>query len=217
MIPTDFSIIRRTTGLVDVLFKKQAGVKGYKLQGSPQFDGSPAFVDLFTADIGSGYLDPAVDRRGLHAVPEQNFVRAAFNPTTFNGAAGIQDSAQFWLRFVPVDFSGTPGTAQPPVLVLTPAQANGTARVVVAGDAPLAASVDLGLKFYLARRMKDIVIRNTSGGTLFVAFEENSAELAIPVNTTYTGYSSAQSMVSVRATGSIASFDLSCTVAQGTV
>lgn len=215
MTPTDFSIIRRTTGIVDVLFKKQAGIDGYRLQGSPQFDGSPAFVDLFTADIQTGYLDSTVDRRGIHYVPEQNSVRAVFNPTTFLGAAGIQDSAQFWLRFIPVT-AGTPGTAQPPVLVLTPSQSNGTARVVVSGSAPVAASVDLGLKFYLARRMRDIVIRNISGGVLFVAFEENSAELEIPTGGSYTGYTSAQSLVSVRATGSQANFDLSCTVAQGT-
>src|SRR3569832_543679 len=102
MATPSFSVPYRAPHIVDLLIPKIVGTDGYRIKASPQFDGTPSFVTLFTASIGAGYLDPADEQRKHHTKPERNRVRCTFDPDTFNGSAAIADSSQFWLVFTPV-------------------------------------------------------------------------------------------------------------------
>lgn len=211
-----FSVAYRSVGIVDVVIPKQTAVAGYRLKASTQFDGTPAFVTLLTASIGAGYLDPAVNRMKLHTMPGTDHVRAVFNPQTFNGTAGITDSAPFWLRYTPVDSSNVEGADGVPTLVLAPAQLQGTGRVVIAGTAPAAATVAGSLELCLGRRVTNMVIQNTGAVPLFVAFATGGAEVSIAAAASYSFVQSAQSTLLVRGSGGTTDFSASFTVAQGT-
>lgn len=218
MATPNFSVAYRAPHIVDLLIPKIAGTDGYRIKGSPQFDGSPAFVSLFTASIGAGHLDPAVDRRRLHAMPGMNRVRAVFDPDTFTGSAAIADAAQFWLVFQPV-VNGVGGTDSDPVLVLTPSQFNGTEPIVIQGSAPNAANLSGSLSICLGRRMTGFTFKNNDAtNSLFVAFNRGAQELEVPGGATaarhaFVGTGSTSNLF-VRGNGGAVSFCADFTVAQ---
>lgn len=217
MTTQDFSVAYRAPGIVDTLIPRVTGRVGYRLKASPQFDGSPAFVQLFEMPSDRGYLDPAVDRRKLHTMPGQGHIRAVFDPDTFATgqpiAAGLDDTRQFWMRFQPVDGGGA-GADGDPILILTPSQHNGQSRIVIAGDAPNAANVGGSLTLCLSRRMKNFTIRNHSGSNaLFVAFNSAGPETQVASNTSWTFFGGAESTLVVRGGGAIVNFSADFTVA----
>jgi hypothetical protein len=165
---------------------------------------------------GQGYLDPAVDQRKLHAMPGQGHIRAVFNPDTFGAGdtidAGLLDTSQFWMKFQPVD-SGVAGTESAPVLILTPSQHNGQSRIVIAGDAPNAASIAGSLVLCLGRRMHDFTIRNHGANALFVAFNAAGPETQIAAGAFTVFRSGAESTLVVRGGGAIVNFSADFTVA----
>lgn len=179
----NFTVAYRAPGVVDLLIPKQVGVDGYRINASLQFDGSPAFVTLFTVSNGAGYLDPTVNRSKLSYMPGTNRVRATFNPATYGSGqtidAGLLDTAQFWLTLQPV-VGGVPGTPSAPALVLSPAQIRGTERVVIAGSAPVAADSTGSLALFLGRRMTGFNFANTdTANPLFVGYGVGSPEMQV--------------------------------------
>lgn len=218
MSTLDFSVAYRAPGIVDVLMPKQQDVAGYKLSASPQFDGSPAFVDIITASIGAGYLDPSVPRGRLHNMPGTNKVRAVFNPDTFSAGqpidAGISDVVQFWMRFTPIDSADVEGADSDPVLILTPSQKQGTDRIAIAGTAPVAADVGGSLQLCLGRRMTNIVIQNNGSNPVFVAFNPGSAEVQVAAGEEYQVITGSQDTLLLRATGGTSAVTASFSVAQ---
>lgn len=220
MTTPSFAVAYRSSHLVDLVIPKQTGAEGYRIKGSLEFDGSPAFTTLFTASIGAGFLDPAVDRRRLHTMPGTNHVRAVFDPDTFTGTAGILDAGQFWLTFTPIS-GGVAGTESDPVLVLTPNQHQGAERIIIQGSAPVQASLATSLSICLGRRMTGFTFTNNDGANpLFIAFDRNGQEIRIPGAATAQshplfGMGSTSSLL-VRATSSAVSFSADFTVAQST-
>lgn len=182
----NFSVVRRATNLVDVLFPKQEGVVGYRLKAAPNFDVS--FTTILTANIGAGYLDPRVKRSTLHSMPGTGHVRAAFDPHSFGGTiagnpnAGISDAEQFWLVFAPLDAAGVEGTPSDPCLVLSPSQYRGASLVAFDGSAPASP-----LCLRLPRRSKNIVLQNTGEGSkdLVVSFSPGGGEVTIVDGASY--------------------------------
>ncbi len=173
-----FSVVRRRSHLLDILIPKQVGVQGYRLQAAPNFDGS--FVTILTADISSGYLDPAVDRNVLQALNNPNQIRVVFDPQTFNGSSGIIDNHQFWLQFVPVSFAGAPGTASARCLVLPEDALRGDSRIMIQGSAPSGATVADSWELNLPFRTQDLSIRNQEAGTdLYVALDPGGPETVV--------------------------------------
>lgn len=222
MTVQDFSVAYRAPHIVDLLIPKKVGVDGYRIKGSPQFDGSPAFVTLFTAGIAAGFLDPAVDRRKLSMMPGTNRVRAVFDPDTYAAGqtidAGLVDAGQFWLTFQPVT-AGVDGIDSGPVLILTPDQARGTERIVIQGSAPAAANLAGGLTLTLGRRMTGFTFMNNDAtNSVFVAFNKSGQEIEVPAdtprNSSFGGGSS--STLVIRGGGGAVSFSVDFTVAQGT-
>jgi hypothetical protein len=207
-----FSIIRRAQGLVDLIFRRQDGVVGYKLLASPDLDGTPtAYTLLFTAQLSSGYLDPTVSRYSLSPVSDRVGIRSSFNPDTFTASAGITDSSQFWLRFRPVDALGVDGADSAPVLILSPDQHKGTSRVAFNSTAPAAASLTGSLEIKLSSRSKDLVIQNDSAVVMCIAFDEGGGEIKIPVGGKYTALKCAQPTLFVRGLAATADFSVSYT------
>lgn len=187
MTTPKFTVAYRAPGIVDLLIPKQVGVDGYRINASTQFDGSPAFVTLFTVTNGAGYLDPTVDRSKLSTMPGTNRVRAVFNPATFAAGqpidAGLLDTSQFWLTLQSVT-GGVPGTASAPALVLAPAQLWGSERVVIQGSAPVAADASGALTLFLGRRMSGFKFANTdSANPLFVGYGGAGQEMQLAANT----------------------------------
>lgn len=214
-----FSVAYRAPHIVDLLIPKQVNTEGYRIKGSPQFDGSPAFATMFTAAIGAGFVDPVVDVKKLHSLPGMNRVRAVFDPDTYTGTAAIVDSAQFWLTFTPIS-GGAPGTESDPVLVLTPSQYNGTERIAIQGSAPNGANLAASLSVCLGRRMTGFIFRNNDpSNSLFVAFNRNAQEIEIPGGKNdFSAHGFRQGSTStllVRGGGGAVSFTVDFTVATG--
>lgn len=181
-ITRPLTVVRRRPNLLDLLVPKEPDVQGYRLQASTTFSGG--FVNILTADISSGYLDRNLVLNQKHltlqALNNRNHVRIAFDPQTFNGVASIEDGNQFWLKFVPVDFAGTPGTASDPMLILPEEKLRGDSVVVIAGTAPSGADVGASLPLLLPFRAQDVTIRNHEGATtLFVATEPGGDEIEV--------------------------------------
>jgi hypothetical protein len=208
----DFNVIRRRTGIVDMLTPKRANVGGYRIQAAPNFDGS--FVTLFTAPISSGYLDPAINREVLHSVNNRDHIRMVFNPNTFTGAAGITDAKNFWIRFVPVDLAGSAGTPGNPSLVLTDTDHTGNSRILIAGTAPNGASIANSLQLDLPFTSQDLYIKNeqaAAGTALFVADFAGGSEQQISAQETLSIFHGPVDTLVVRGAGGTVAFSASFT------
>ena len=209
----DFNVFRRRPHVVDILTKKRPGIQGYRFQASPNFDGT--FNTIVTADISSGYLDPRVNPNVLHVVPNQDTIRVTFDPNSFTSAASIDDDHHFWLRFVPVDFAGTPGTPGRPVLIITDYEHNGMTRVVIAGNAPAATDVNGSLQLDLPFTSQDVYIRNESpvagGHDLYLASLPGGAEQQIGPQETMTQFFGPLDALIVRGSGGTVRFSASFT------
>jgi len=207
-----YSIIRRRVGIVDLLTPKLVGTQGYRLSAAVNFDGS--FTDLMTAPISSGYLDPSINPVVLNAVNNINAIRIVFNPNTFTGAAGIVDSAHFWLKFTPIDFAGTPGTASAAGLVVTDSEHYGNSRVVISGTAPQGAALANSQQLDLPFTTQDLYIKNeeaTGGHNLYIAALAGGGEQQVAPQETLTIFHGPMDTLFVRGSGGTAAFSASFT------
>jgi len=181
MTTREFTIVRRRANLLDLITPKREGVQGYRFRGAPTFDGT--FVDLFTANISAGYLDPAINRMVLSSyATSRDHIRCVFDPQTFNGVAAIVDIDQFWLTFTPIDFTGALGAESAPGLVLPDAVRFGTNRITIDGNAPSETSLATSLQIDLPSTMQDFRITNneaSGGNSLFVATSRGGGEQEI--------------------------------------
>jgi hypothetical protein len=212
-----FTVLRRRSRLLDILIPKNVATQKYRLLAKSSFDG--AFTQIIEADIGAGYLDPALRTSGvaraLQAVNTRNHVRITFDPQTFAAAATISDSAQFWLKFQAVDFAGVAGTQTPPTLILPEDALKGDSVITVAGTAPNGAAVANSQVLYLPLRMQDITVRNHEAATdLFVATEVGGAETLLDAGSNLaqvTMARGAQGALLVRGAGATAAFSATMT------
>lgn len=206
MTTRPFSVVRRRTNLLDIITPKLVDTQGYRFRGALNFDA--AFSDLFTADIGAGFLDANVDRRVLHAVPNgQTHVRSVFDPATFSPT--IEDDQHFWLRFQPIDFAGAAGAESQPILILPEEEHKGGGRIIITGDAPVGPDVTASLVIGLPRLSQDFHIHsNEAGGgnPMFVATIENGPERQIDPGETIDLLEGGIDTLLVRSTGAPVSF-----------
>ncbi len=211
MTTREFQVVRRRANHVDIVTPRRAGVKGYRFRAAPTFDGT--FVDLFTANISAGYLDPAIDRRVLNALANsRDHVRCVFDPNTFNGVAAIVDDHQFWLTFTPIDFTGAPGTESAPGLILPDSVRIGSNRIVIGGSAPDEASLADSLQLNLPCRVQDFRISNneaSDGNSLFVSAAQGSGEHEVLPETTLDWFDGAVGTLFVRGGGGAVSISVS--------
>lgn len=208
----DFSVIRRRKNIVDLLTPKRANVAGYRFQVATNFD--QAYTTIVTAPISSGYLDPNINPAVLNAVNNNDHIRVVFNPDTFNGVAGISDAAHFWMRFIPVDFAGTPGAAGPGTLILTDAEHYGNSRVQIAGTAPQGVAVANSLQLNLPQNSQDFYIKNANaaaGNALYVSFQVGGAEQQVSAQEVMKAYDGPSDSILVRGAGGTAAFSASFT------
>lgn len=208
MTTPGFSLVYRASHVVDLLIPKTAGTDEYRLKGSPQLNGS--FATLFTVGNNAGYLDPAVDRRTLSAMPGTNRVRVVFDPHTFStalsGDADLNDVEAFWLVLQPVA-GGVAGQDSAPVLILSTNQRRGFDRVQFQGVAPLGADATGSLMLGLGPRMTDFTITNQdSTHSLFLALGEDGSEIEIPANSSRSFAEDTASSLLVRGGGAPVSF-----------
>lgn len=210
MTTREFTLVRRRKNLIDLITPKRAGVKGYRLEAATNFDG--AYTTLMTADISSGYLDSNVNSAVLHSINNPNHIRIVFDPNTFTGTASIVDTKHFWLRFVPVDFSGATGTASAGTLVITDSEHVGNTRVQIAGTAPSGASVANSLRLDLPFSAQDFYIKNedaAGGQDLYVAFMPDGPEQQVSPQQTYKAFEGPVATLLVRGSGGAATFSAS--------
>lgn len=201
MTTREFQVVRRRANHVDIVTPRRAGVEGYRFRAAPTFDGT--FVDLFTASISAGHLDPAIDRRVLNALSNsRDHVRCVFDPDTFNGVAAIVDAHQFWLTFTPIDFAGAPGAESAPGLILPDSVRIGSNRVTIDGNAPNGASLADSLQLDLPGKMQDFRITNNDGAnSLFVATARGSGEHKVLPTATLDWFDGAADTIFVRGDG----------------
>lgn len=212
-----FTVLRRRSRLLDILIPKNPATQKYRLLAKATFDG--AFTQIIEADIGAGYLDPALRTSGqvnaLQSVNNRNHVRVTFDPQTFAGTASISDSAQFWLKFQAVDFAGAAGTQTPPTLILPEDALRGDSVITISGTAPNGATVANSQVLYLPLRMQDITIRNHEPATdLYVATEVGGGEMMLDAASNIAQVTlarGAQGCLLVRGAGATAAFSASMT------
>lgn len=207
----DFSVIRRRRNIVDVLTPKRVNVAGYRFQVATNFD--QTYTTILTAPIGSGYLDPAINPAVLNSVNNNDHIRVVFNPDTFSGT-GISDGAHFWMRFLPVDFAGTPGSPGPGTLILTDAEHYGNSRVQIAGTAPQGAAIANSLQINLPQNSQDFYIKNANaaaGNGLYVAFMVGGSEQQVSAQEVMKAYDGPSDTLMVRGAGGTAAFSASFT------
>ena len=205
-----FTVVRRRLNILDLLIPKQENVQGYRLQAATNFDAT--FTTILTADISSGFLDPAVNAASLQALNNPNQIRVVFDPQSFFLPTGIEDTKQFWLKFVPVNFGGTPGPASGPCLILPESALRGDSRVVVQGTAPSGASVADALGLQLPFRTQDLEIRNHETVTdLFLSLSEGGPEISLGGGETERFYDGPVGDFWVRGGGATAEFSASFT------
>lgn len=209
----DFTVVRRRPNFLDMLTPKRVGVAGYRIQAAANFDGS--FTTILTAPISSGYLDPSINPAVLHVTNNaRDSIRIVFNPDTFTGVAGISDALHFWLRFVPVDFSGAAGTPGNPALVVTDSEHYGTSRIMIRGTAPNGAAVANSLQLDLPFTTQDLYIKNeqaSAGTALFIANMPGGSEQQISAQETSTIFHGPIDTLLVRGAGTSVTFSASFT------
>lgn len=206
----DFTVIRRRPNYLDIITPKRVNVAGYRLQAATNFDQS--FTTILTASIGSGYLDPSINPSVISSVNNNDHIRIVFNPNTFTGTAGITDTKQFWLRFVPVDFAGSAGTAGARGLILTDSDRIGNSRMQIAGTAPQGAAVANSLQLDLPCAAQDFYIKNenaAAGNALYVSTTPNGAEIQVSGQETMKAFDGMVSTLYVRGSGGTAAFSAS--------
>lgn len=204
----DFSVIRRRVNYVDLVTPKRAGVFGYRFQAASNFDAS--YSTLFTLPISSGYRDPSINPDLLNSVNLRDHVRAVFNPVTFS----LSDTAHFWLRFLPVDAAGTPGTAGPGTLILTDAERHGSSLIQISGSAPSGAAVANSLQLNLPQSSQDFSIKNEAeagGNDLYVSTRVGGREQQIGPQEVYKVFEGPASLLMVRGSGGVVPFSASFT------
>jgi len=216
-VDRDFLVFRRRPHLVDILTPKRSGVKGYRLKAALNFD--LTFQTILTADIGAGYLDPValkagvINRLTLGTAPGDNHVRIVFNPESFTTPA-LNDDQHLWLQFFPVDFSGAEGTGGARTLILPDDEMKAQGRVIIAGEAPIGATVANSMRLDLPYRMRNIVIRNneaTGGTDLMVATAEGGPEITIAAQETAEFFDGSVGTLLVRGSGATADFSATMT------
>lgn len=206
----DFTVIRRRPNFLDLITPKRVGVAGYRLQAATNFDQS--FTTILTAPISSGYLDPAINPTMISAINNNDHIRIVFNPNTFTGTAGIVDTKQFWLRFVPVDFAGSAGTAGARCLIVTDGERIGNSRMQIAGTAPQGAAVANSLQLDLPCAAQDFYIKNenvAAGNGLYVATTLGGAEIQVSGQETMKAFDGSVTSLYVRGSGGTAAFSAS--------
>lgn len=204
----EFSIIRRRANYIDLVTPKRAGVFGYRFQAASNFDG--AYTTIFTLPISSGYLDPSINPAVVNAVNLTDHVRAVFNPVTFS----LSDTAHIWLRFIPVDSAGTPGTASAGTLILTDAERYGNSRVQISGTAPQGAAVANSLQLNLPQSSQDFYIKNenaSGGNNLYVSTRVGGREQQVAPQEILKAYDGPTDTLMVRGAGGTATFSASFT------
>jgi hypothetical protein len=206
-----FSVVRRRKNLVDMIMPKQSGVVGYRVQGATNFDAT--FQTMFTAPISSGYVGEGINTAVLNSIPG-DYIRAVFDPDKFS-ALGLADNQHMWLRFVPVDVAGTPGTPGAASLVLT-ADDHAYGRVTISGGAPNEVSVADSQELHLPLGMKNFVFLNQEapgGNSLFLAFEPGGPEVEIVAGERYDAWEGQQAVILVRGDGGVVNFSANFTFA----
>ncbi len=180
-----FTVLRRRLRLLDILVPKMPNQQKYRLLAASNFDGT--FVQICEADIGCGFLDPALMTSGRYLTLQDNVnpnqVRLAFDPQSFAVTASIDDANQFWLQLQHANFAGAPDTPSPPTLILPEEKLRGDSVIVIAGTAPSGADVGDSLQLNLPYRMQDVTIRNDdTAHDLYVAMEPGGSELLVKAN-----------------------------------
>jgi hypothetical protein len=207
-VSRQFSVIRRTPNLVDVLTPFVYGTVEYRLKWSSTFDG--VFTTL-VAPSAIGYLDPTVNQAALQVVPNQGrSVRIVVNPT--NTAYSITNpNIPFWLKFARYD--GSSETYVSPPTLLLPHDANhGVGVITIAGTAPLGASVANSAQIDLPGTVENLRFANEGGNPLFVAFEPGGPETKIVSGQdTLVTYRGTPSSILVRGAGGTTTFSATMT------
>lgn len=208
-----FSVARRRPGIVDLFTKRVAGVEGYRLKASANFDG--VFATIFTAPKFGFLDDVGVDRRVIETQPTGGQVRVVFNPTTY----GLTDANPLWLELFHVDGAGAETQVSAPTLVLpdqTQFLTRGYGHILLRGNAPNAATVAGSLQLDLPRLLCDWRILNEEAGTdAFVAFEPGGPEYLLKQNSIqpqFSTFTAKAASVWVRGNGAQAKLSIEATV-----
>lgn len=164
MASRTFSVIRRVPTLVDMLTPLQAGVDGYRIKASSNFDGT--FTTLFTANR-NGWMDSTVNRDVLHTVPNRGIARMVWNPANYSGA-GITDTGQIWVQLE--TYIGAVLQATSPISLILPVYDRiGKPQITIAGLAPTAATSALALQLDLPMGFRNVQIFNQGSNPLMIS------------------------------------------------
>lgn len=172
-----FSVYKRATNLVDLIWDHTPGVKSYRVECALNFDES--FYPVATVPF-DGLILPGTPRDGAFVnLGSRGKVRFRFRPTDLapNGTP-LQDADTFFLRLIPIDFAGVEGTVGPMQMVV-PYGTQPNRPIVLSGVIPQGASVDDSVIIHLPSQVQGANIRVSDGASLFISFEDEGDEYEV--------------------------------------
>lgn len=203
-----FYIRRRRPHIVDLVTPVHVtpgSIHEYRLKFALNFD--QVFATFLTSS-NVGHIDSSINRNVVDTQPTTGTsVRIVFDPSTY----AINDNNPFWLQYVLVT-DGVEGTPGAPTLVVPDAIHYGTGVIVIRGDAPAAAPLQIDLP----RKMTNFQITNEDGANnLLVGAEDGGPMTAVLplVGTQAFNYGAAQGSLYVQGDGGDVTFSAAFTMA----
>jgi hypothetical protein len=199
-----FSVLRRKSGFVDMSVPVIAGVDGYRIKASTNWDGS--FTTVLTSP-STGFIDSELRSTVVPTVDANpNAMRILFKPSKYS----LSDNGVLWLQLVFV-IGGTEqnaASATPPsaVTMLSPVNLPYNAMQAIYGSAPNQGTLANATQIDLPRQMDNVNIANTGGADLFVAFDSEGPEFVVKSGTDTGSVYGTVSSLYVRGSGATVPF-----------
>lgn len=197
-----FSVFRRSSGLIDIMVPREAGVDKVRLKT----DSNP-FGSFSTTVVESrhGYVDP--DLAGVyHPLVQGEMVRFVLKPTNFT----LPDVGAFWLKVVGVDTSNAEMVSpSPSAPTLVHPVVSGISEGGFNATAPVGAAVTDAVRIDLGRAVTQLQIRNLDAArALHVSYDAPGSETIIPFGTEAVAFNGTTTSLYLRGIGGTVAFNV---------
>lgn len=219
-MPTTPRLTQRHANFVELVFRNQPGVLGYRVSAADTLDTAFAGTTaMFVVGAGSTFQSTGLKRRrlGTSVYSNRGLSIAQYDPEEYWVAGGVlpHDAGASYLR---VEEIGPSGTYHPegPILIVPPPGFFVTTRpnLTVSGTAPnVAATTTLvppagALHFVLPRFADSITITNNDAASLFVSFHAGLPEFEVRGQSMLTLPDGAVSEIFIRGEGASVPFSM---------
>jgi hypothetical protein len=171
------SVLRRRTGLVDVVLQARPGAASYNFRVAANWDSA---MTLFQVVPAAGYRSRSAPEDSLAGSAFRGKTRFLFNPSDYTVAVpAMDDTKPFYLSIVQNNVDGTSNAAEAQHLVL-PYSPAPNRPLVLRGTAPAAADMTGSFEIQLPMQCRNARFQVDGAADAFVAFEPSGPEIRVP-------------------------------------